>query len=166
MPRSLSNTFKSAVFAQQTNEAFIMLVTISHPDFTDDILISNDPTQDLPVAGVRGTISRGLEFIYIPFSIVLPQDDDTGVNRATISVDNVNNDIIEHIRSADSALSIKFEVVLSSDPDSPEISFDEFKLEHVTYNASTIEGDISIEYFELEPFPSKDFTPSDFPGLF
>lgn len=166
MPRSLSNTFKSAVFAQETNEAFIMLLTITHPDFTDDILVSSDPTQNLPIAGVRGTVSNGLEYVYIPFSLVLPQDDDTGVNRATISIDNVNNDIIEHIRSADSALAIKFQIVLSSDPDTAEITFDQFKLEHVTYNASTIEGDISIEYFEQEPFPSKTFTPSDFPGMF
>lgn len=166
MARQVSNTFKTAIYAQQTSEVFIVLLTISHPNFAENIRISSDLTQDLPIAGVKGTISNSLEYIYLPFSIILPQDDDTGVSRASITIENVNNEIIDYIRQADSSLNIDFKIVLSSDPNVEEIIFEDFKLESVNYDANTISGDISIEYFELEPFPSRDFTPSDFPGIF
>lgn len=166
MPRQVSNAFKAAVYAQETSEAFIILLTISHPNFTQNIYISSDPSELLPKNGVRGTISNGTEFLYVPFTLNMPQDDDTGVSRASLSIDNVSNQIIEYIREANSALSIKIEIVLASDPDTIEITLDDFKLERVTYDANTISAEISIEYFELEPFPSRDFTPTDFPGMY
>lgn len=164
--RSLSNAAKAAVFAQETGDAFVILITISHPNFTDDIRVSSDPTQDLPEANIRGTISNGLEYIYCPFSISLPGDDDTGVARAQLSVDNVDRRVTEAIRSADSAVGIKIEIVLASSPDVIEMSLDGFQMAQATYNAMTVSGELSMAYFDLEPFPAKRFTPSDFPGLF
>lgn len=166
MSRALSNAAKQAMYAQQTGEVFIILLTISHPSFEEDVRISSDPYELLPDAGVRGVLSRGLEFPYLPFSINLPQQDDTGTSRANISIDNIDRRMVFAVRSADSALAIKIEIVLGSDVNAVEISIDDFRLERVTYDAFTISGDISIEYFDLEPYPSKRFTPSDFPGIF
>lgn len=164
--RPLSNAAKQALYAQQTSEVFIVLLTISHPSFLDDIRISSDPYELLPSAGVRGVVSNGLEFPFLPFSISLPQQDDTGTSRASISIDNVDRRMVAAVRSANSALRIKIEVVLASDVNNVEISMDDYRLERVTYDAFTISGDISVEYFDLEPYPSKRFTPSDFPGIF
>lgn len=166
MSRPLSNVAKQAIFAQQTDEAFIVLVTITHPSFVQDIRVASDPYELLPIANVRGVVSRGEEYLYMPFTISLPVQDATNIARAAISVDNIDRQIVAAVRGADSALNITIEVVLASDVDTVEVSIEDFKLERVTYDAFTVSGDISVEYYDLEPFPSKRFTPSDFPGLF
>lgn len=164
--RNLSNAARAAIFAQQTDEAFIVLLTISHPNFTDDIRLSSDSFEVLPDAGVRGVVSRGDEFIYCPFSFQLPNEDDTGVARAQLSVDNVDRRVTQAVRSADSAVSVKIEVVLASDPDSVEMSLEDFQMAQASYDALTVSGELSMQYFDTEPFPAKRFTPSDFPGIF
>ena len=166
MSRNVSEAFKQAVFAQQTSEVFIMLVTISHPSFPDDIRVCSDPFELLPIAGVKGVVSRGDEYIFLPFTVTLPAQDDTGIARANISIDNITRELVQAVRNANSALSITIEVVLSSNVDNPEISVRNFRLDRVTYDALTVSGDISVEYSDLEPFPSGRFTPSYFPGLF
>lgn len=164
--RPLSNAAKAAMYAQTTDEVFIILVTINHESFTQPIRVANDPLELLPEAGVRGVLSRGMEFIFLPFSIELPSQDDTNSAKARISCDNISREIVAAVRTANSALSITIEIVLASDPDTLEVSIEDFRLDRVTYDAFTVSGDISVEYFDLEPFPGRRFTPSDFPGIF
>ena len=166
MPRPLSNAAKQAVYAQQTDVAFIVLLTIDHDTFTEPVRLASDPYELLPIAGVRGVESRGEEYLFLPFIINLPVQDDTGASRASISIDNINREIVARVRQATSALSITIEIVLSSDVDAPELTADDFRLERVSYDAFTVSGDISVEYFDLEPFPSMRFTPSAYPGIF
>ena len=164
--RDLSTNAKAAVFAAQTKEVFIILATIDHPNFDQPFRVASDPYELLPDAGVRGVVSRGNEYIYLPFSITLPQEDETGVSRATLKVDNIDRRVVAAVRQANSAISVTLEIVLSSDVDIVEMSIEDFRLQQVTYDAFTVSGDISVEYFDLEPFPSGRFTPSFFPGLF
>ena len=164
--RDLSNAAKAAIYAQSTDECFIILITINHSSFSEPVRVASDPLELLPIAGVRGVISNGDEYLYLPFVIELPAQDDTGVAKARLSVDNISREIVSAVRNADSALSIDIDIVLASDPDTVEASISDFRLERVTYDAFTVSGDISVEYFDLEPFPARRFTPSDFPGLF
>ena len=164
--RPLSNAAKHAIYAQQTDEVFIILATISNPNFEDDIRVCSDPYELLPDAGVKGVVSRGQEYIYLPFTINLPAQDDTGVAKASISIDNISREIVSAVRKASSSLGITIEIVLASAVDNVEVSVQDFRLERVSYDAFTVSGDISAEYFDLEPFPARRFTPSDFPGLF
>lgn len=164
--RPLSNAAKMAMYAQQTSEVFIILITIEHPNFTDPIRVASDSFEVLPDAGVRGVLSRGMEFVYVPFTLELPQEDDTGVSRATLSIDNISREIVAYVRQASSSLNVTIEIVLSSNVDLVEITAPDFKLDNVSYDAFTVTGDLTMEYFELEPFPARRFTPSDFPGLF
>jgi len=166
MSRSLSATARGAMFAQQTSEVFIVLLTITHPTFDQDIRVCSDPFELLPDAGVKGIVSRGNEFLYVPFDIILPQQDSTNSAKATLSVDNVGRALMESVRTADSAIRVKIEVILASSPDAVEISIDDFRLATVSYDSFTVSGDLSVEYYDLEPFPSKRFTPADFPGIF
>lgn len=164
--RNLSNAAKLAMYAQQTREAFIMLVSINHSSFTQPIRVSSDPTEILPIAGERGTVSRGEEYVFAPFSIMLPQQDDTGIARSSVSIDNVDRRIVAAVREANGPLDVTIEIVLASSPDTVEVSAPNFRMDRVSYDALTVSGDISVEYFELEPFPARRFTPADFPGLF
>lgn len=164
--RQLSNAARHAMYAQNTEEAFIVLVTISHESFTEDIRIASDSYELLPDAGQRGVVSRGLEYVYCPFSYALPVQDDTGQSRARISVDNVDRRQTQAVRNAQGAVTVTTEIVLASDVNTPEVSLPDFRLERVTYDAIELSGDLTLEYFELEPFPAKRFTPADFQGMF
>lgn len=164
--RPLSNAAKMAMYAQQTSEVFIILVTLEHPDFTQPIRVASDSFELLPDAGVRGVVSRGVEYVYLPFTIELPQEDESGVFRATVSIDNISREVVQYVRQASSALKVSIEIVLSSSVDNVEISVPDFELQSVSYDSFTVSGDLSMEYYELEPFPARRFTPSDFPGIF
>jgi hypothetical protein len=165
--RQLSTDATEAIFAEETDKVFITLLTISHPSWPEDIRFASDPFEELPSAvTTRGVVSRGDEYVFIPFSVNLPDQNDTGNAKASISIDNINRQIVDRVRRADSAIRVKIEVVLNTSIDTPEITIENFRLEQVTYDAFTVSGDISLQYYDLEPFPSKQFTPSDFPGLF
>lgn len=164
--RTVTTTLKQAVAAQTSDVCYIILLTITAPNLTQPILVASDPFEPLPVAGGRGVASRGNEYVYLPFQLSLPNEDDSGIGRAKISIDNVSREIIRYIRESSGQISLKIEIVLNLDVDSPEISMDNFILESVNYDALTISGDVSVQYYDLEPYPAKRFTPSDFPGLF
>lgn len=166
MPRSISQELRSATFSQETGEVFIGLLTITHPNFEEDIRVCDDPFELLPVAGVRGVVSRGEEFLFLPFSFSLPAQNDTGIASARLSIDNIDQRIVQAVRQADSAISVTIEIVLSSDVDTPVFQSDDFRLERVTYDALTVSGDLTMEYYDAEPFPYCRFNPSDFPGIF
>ncbi len=161
-----SATFRSAAYAQETGEVFIALLTFSSPELTEPIYVASDPYELLTIAQVRGVESNGQEFIFLPFDITLPRDDKTGTVSAKLRIENLDRQIIGHLRSIRAAVSIKIQIVLSNDVDLVEMEFDNFRLSNVTYDSMQIEGDLTLNYWGLEPFPSGRFTPSGFPGLF
>lgn len=164
--RNVSAAFKEAAFSQQTDQAFISLLTFSGGNLPEPIYLTNDPYELLPIANVRGVVSNGIEFIYLPFEVYLPQSDETGVSRARLKIDNVDRRIVLAARTAGSDMNVQLQIVLSSDVDNVEINLENFRLSDVTYDAYALEGSLTKDYFGLEPFPSGRFTPSNFPGIF
>ena len=157
MSRTVSSIFKSAVFGQQTDEAFILLIEIDHADLSEPIRVSSD--------GVD-TVSNGNTFVAYPFEISLPSNPETGVSHARLTIDNVSQTIITSIRNISDPPTATLQIVLASDPDTVEVEFSGFELRNVQYDVFTITGDLSIESFMSEPYPGGSFLPSTFPGLF
>lgn len=164
--RDVSPQFIEAVFSQETSDAFIALLTFYIPNQAEPLRVSSDPTVTLPINGVPGTVSNGDEFIFLPFDIKLPQSDESGVTSARLTIENIDRRIVQAVRSAGSDISVKLEIVLSSNLDYVEYSIENFQLTSVSYNALNVQGDISMEYLGLEPWPSARFTPSYFPAMF
>ena len=157
MSRTTTNTFKSAVFAQDTNETFLILITIDHDDLDAPIRVSSDNVD---------TTSNGNTFVAFPFDLVLADDDENASPRARLSIDNVDRQIVLAVRTITSAPSVLVQIVLASDTDTIEASFPDFKLENISYNDLTVSGDLTLEEFTTEPYPSGTFTPADFAGMF
>lgn len=155
--RTGSVTFREAIFSQQTEEVFILLIEISHPTLPDDIRVCS--------GGRNITIGENL-YVYYPFDITLPDDIAENVSRAKLTISNISRDLISAIRGMASSPIINVKMVLASDPTVTEIAFEGFKLVTVDYNALTITGDISVEDFLTEPVQGDSFVPSQFPGLF
>ena len=157
MPRTLSTAALNAAMAQETGEAYLVLLTVSHADLAAPIRASSD--------GVD-TISRGETFTAFPFDITLPEDSETGPPRAQITIDNVSREIVTAVRLISSPADILIEIVLGSAPDTVEVSFEGFEVRNVGWTALTVTADLTVESWIGEPYPHQRFTPAGFPGLF
>jgi hypothetical protein len=170
MPTTSLN-FREAVFAQETGRVPIALITLSHADLTDDIRISTDPTQELTeftsdTQKVYGTISSGKTYIFLPVRIKLPDDTDEGPGEMQLEIDNVHRAYIETIRSVQTPVICRVDLVMDNALDTIDASWPEFKMTDIVYNATTITGTLRLETLEAEPYPAGSFVPSYFSGLF
>lgn len=170
MSRDVSASFKAAAFAQQTDKTPIYLVTVTHPAMMEPLRFSSDATERLEPSGVNqpvyGTISRGDEYYFLPFTLILPQDQDRSAPIARLRMANISRDLIPILRSVDSPAQFLIEVVLSDDPDTVEIALPTLDLMDADYDAEEISLDLTIEVLANEPYPAESFDPSGFPALF
>lgn len=157
MSRVISSLSRQSLYAGETGDAFLVLLTLSHASLAEPIRVTSDAVD---------TLSRGDSFIAFPFEISLPDDEDRRPPRARLVIDNIDRRIVQAVRSLSSAPSVLIEIVRAADPDTVEARFVDFKLANVTYDSSVVEGDLTVEDFTAEPFPSASFSPSLFPGLF
>lgn len=164
----ISNNLRQAAYAQETDVAVIVLLTLSTPDLPDNIRVCNVPVEKFSDLGdnVYGVTSNNERYIFLPFDINLPQDDKTGAVSAKLTIDNVNRQIVQYARETKKPINVNIQVVLSNDLDYVELESNDFKLSNVTYDGFTVSGNLTIDYLGLEPFPCGRFTPSGFKGLF
>lgn len=164
--RVLSTRSRRAAYAQETEEVFIVLVTLTNSNWEDDVRISTDPSQLLPIAQIRGTISNGKEYVFCPFDISLPGENDEGSGVARISIDAIDRRIIQLIRSASRNIGITIQVVLESAPNAPQLTVTNFRLDKIEYDAMSVSAEISSGFLDNEPFPYQRFVKSKYPGMF
>lgn len=157
MSREVSTDALSEMFDQETGEVYAILLTLDHADLDSPIRVT-------PIG--EGITSNGNDFSFLPFDISLPDDPDNGQHRARLAMDNVDRQIVQAIRSLNSAPTITIQIVRYSDPDVIEAEWTDFKLTRASYDKFRVEGDLTIEEFTTEAFPALTFSPSLFPGLF
>jgi Domain of unknown function (DUF1833) len=153
-----SQALIAAVFKQETDEAFIPLLTIAHPDLEEGPIHVCLNSVDI--------ISRGDTYIAYPFEIDLPNQDPEQPSRVTLTIDNVDRNIVAALRELEGAPTVTLEVVLASDPDIVEAGPHGFTLRNANYDILQIDGELAFEDILNEPFPAESFTPATHPGLF
>lgn len=166
--RTTSLAFREAVYKPETGEVYVLLLTLNSPVLTTPIRVSTDNKDSFVIDSVtvRGTISNGNNFVYLPMEITLPDDNEESITQAKITIDNIDRDILRSIRSIDIPPTITIQVVLASSPNTYEAEFNDFVLKDVTADALTISGSLSLGNFLNEPFPGGSMLPSNFSGLF
>lgn len=158
MARNLSATALESILAQHTDEEWVILLTLDHPDMADG---------PIRVARRREVlISRGHEFVAFPFDVHLPGQSDEQLPTVQLQIDNVDRRIVQAVREIRTAPTVLLEVVIASQPDIVEFTSDQFTLANVSYNAQVVSGTLSYEAFLDEPFPGDLITPDAFPGGF
>ncbi len=155
--RSFSTNAMKAVTAQETKEAFITLLTLSHADLAEPIRVCDDKVN---------LVSNGNTFQAFPFELPLPNESEDRPPVATLTIGNVDRQIVQALRSITSAVDVLIEIVLASTPDTVEMSLPDFKLKEADYNQLVVTGELSVEHLESKPFPPHAFVPSGFPALF
>jgi len=154
---AVSNSFKEAVFAQETDDVVLVLLTIAHADISPSIRVVNNN---------ENITSNGNLFTAFPFEIELPDNKELGVPRARLTIDNVSREIAEAIRTITTSATVTIEVIRAEAPDTVEITWSALTLKNVKWDMYKVSGDLVFEELELEPFPIGQFSPANFPGLF
>ncbi|KGT75790.1 hypothetical protein MA20_31835 [Bradyrhizobium japonicum] len=165
--RVLSLNFRHALFAQESGEVPIFLLTITHPELVDPIRLTTDATErksNDPL--IYRTMSRGDEFIYAGVDITIPDEQDRSPPASKLTIANVTRDLIPLARSVSTPPSVMIEAVLASDLSTVEMSWPALDMVNLTYDASFLQFDLTMDALVTEPYPSGTFSPADFPGLF
>lgn len=157
MSRNVSTTYKAASFSQETDQVFLGLLEIDQAALPAPIRIVNN---------TENVTHNGNLYTAFPFEFTLPQDSDENMPAATISVDNVDRQIVEMIRSMTGPATVTVTVVLASSPDVIEAGPYVMTLRDTGYDAYQVTGRLDVEDMLNEPYPADSFTPNTFPGLF
>lgn len=170
---SLSQSAIRAMFASETSEALILLITITDPtDAQNPIRLADGYTGRLAAYTtddevVYGVTSNGHDYVFLPMQLNLPGEQETGAAQCSLTLGFVTKEAIQLIREKlTSPVNVQIDLILESTPDYIETSFSGFKITNVTYSADQITLDLNMVSLSREPFPSFTFTPANFPGLF
>ena len=157
MSNTLTPELLAQLYAQESTDPLLMLVTLSHEDFVESYYLVNNSEE---------IISRGQTFSPFPMMITLPGDDGETVRGVSIEFDNISLELVELIRSVTSPMSVKLEIILASMPDVVQMELDELKIQNLSYNARRISANLILDSFLNTEITSERYTPSLYPGLF
>ncbi len=156
----------SAALAQETDEAFIMLLRILHDDLDESIRVTQADVAEAELDGAPGVYSRGAFYAAYPVKINLPGQSAEELARVTLTIDNVDRRIVQVLRSIATAPDVEMEVVLLDTPDIVEAGPYRLRLREARYDLLVVEGELTHEDILNEPYPGHSMTPGTFPGLF
>lgn len=155
--RSLSTVLQRAIYAQDTKEVVLMLLTIAHTNLVTPIRVVNN---------LEAITSQGYTWAAFPFEVSLPIESDDQIPVMTLRIDNVDRQIVTAVRNLQGPPDITLDIVVASQPDIVEATFVGFKLKNVSYDNLVVEGEMRLEEILSEPFPQHRMTPFHFQGLY
>ena len=124
-----SVTFKQASNAVETGEIFLSLLEFTHTDLPDPIYFVDNTVE---------VISNGKTYQPYPFRITLPEDKVGVLPSVDLTIDNVDQTLIEAIRGFSNPPIVTLKIILASNPDNIEIQLDNLKLRNVKFEMLTI----------------------------
>ena len=145
-------------FASSSNAAWFFLLTITTADNPGEpirLVNNNEPV-----------VSNGLTYMPYPFSLTLPLDTGDKIPQITLTIDNVDQMLVDAIREMEIAPTVRVQLITSSFPDIVEKDLDFLKLRNVSYDAMSITGTLEVASIWARKFPSEHVDPTKYPALF
>lgn len=165
--RLLSEVLREALFADNSTEVPIFLLTITHPELDAPVYLSTDPTERVVTTKVYyRTQSRGTDFLYAAIEVTIPDEKDRAPPTSQLTIPNVDRELIPLARSVNSPASVKIEVVLASALDDVEMVWPQMDMTNLQYDVGQLIFDLTIDALMTEPYPSGRFLPAYFSALF
>lgn len=171
MSRVTSQDLRQFLRKEDPDDVLIFLVTITHDSLDEPIRISSDNKEffgldDETKYPLRGTTSRGKKYYDVPFSLQVPdQPEDSNVTRASISIDNVTQELTVIVREMYIAARLTIEIVRASSPDVVEKEMPKLIMKNITNNETTVSADLELDDYRIQKCPAPKFYPSTNPGL-
>jgi len=105
--RTIAAATKAKLYAPETSEAFLLCVTIDEANLPEPIRLVYNTESITRTAG---------EFLPMYFSVQLPPDDGQSMGQSTLSIDNVDRQIVEAVKLVVGKPTFTIEAVVASDP--------------------------------------------------
>lgn len=158
MARNLSSVGVASALANETGEEWVVLLTVTHPDWAVPKRFARRKT---------ALLSRGETYFPVYFDLTFPDQIPNQLPRCQITIDNIDETVLSVLRAVATAPDIVIELVRASDPDQVEMTTGaDYQIKSYAYTASTIVCEISMEDLLGEGFPGPRILPSNFPGGF
>lgn len=154
---SFSDKLVKAALAPETGEIFLMLVTLNHESFEEPIRLVNN---------LEDINSRGKTYVAFPFDLAMPPDDGETLPVVQLTAQNATLELIDELRSIQSQMSLRIELILASSPDYVEALIDDMRVASVQYDKTAIQMTCTVDDLLNTSFPGERYLPSNFPGLF
>jgi len=158
MPRTLTARTLREINLRESGEAYLLLVTISHPEIPGGELRIVNNTQVIT--------SRGLDYEPRGFTWTLPEDTDDAAGELEFSFDNVDSETTDWLRQITDAPDVLIEVIGATDPDTVEISIEDLKLRGISIDVAKVSGKLAHEDVLNFRFPADSYAPEEWAGIF
>lgn len=120
-------------------------------------------TLNLPTAGNPAT-----PFTVVSFDFTLPGQEEGGVTKARIRIDNVSQllqGVLREAISSDYPFSVVYRAYSTNDLNNPEV-YSGLKMRSVSLSAVSAEGDLGYEEIEMQNFPGQTYSLDKYPALY
>lgn len=156
--REVSPAALQAALARETTQVFVPCLKINHAAFAAPIRVCYDSA---PLERADGTYQP------YPFNIQLPDQLQDQLPQAKVTIDNVDLEVCNAIRTLTGLPSVTMDVVLASQPDTIECGPFEFSLQHAQADAQSIQCQLGFEDdIFSQQVPAQQYLPVTSPGLF
>ena len=158
MARNYTTEYKSTLAKISAEETPLVLLQIDHPDLDQPIRVVND---------TDNITSNGQTYIAFPFSVVLPDDYENKLPKASIAIANVGKDLMYWIENSDGGIgaTATFRQVMRSRPNDVEWSIT-MTLFNVTATNMQVSAELGFENLFAKPSISINYRPENSAGLF
>lgn len=152
-----SPEFIANAVADSTDNPTLVLLTFDHDDLPEPIRLVRNRVD---------IVSRGETFTAFPFELTLPGASDGGDTPARLSIDNIDQRIVQTIRAISTPPTVLIEIVMGSDLDAVELQLPPFKIYAASADRNTLDIDLSDSAEDqAEALMQWDCTPSLLPAL-
>jgi hypothetical protein len=148
---------RASLYAAQTDEVWLQLLTIEHADLPTPIRLVNN-TEDI--------VSDGETFTAWSFPPILPAQNEGELPTLELMLDNVTREFTATFRSLSTPFTITQEIVRAADPDTIEAGPFVFESRTARISDRTLRIELGTEAIMNEPFPEATYTPTTNPALF
>lgn len=158
MPKDYSSNFKSTLAEVNSPETPLILLEINHEDLEQPVLVVND-TVDVT--------SNGSLYVGFPFQCVLPDDFESQLPKARLSITNIGRELMYWIEttSGGQGSTCTFKQILRSNPNVIEWQIT-MNLYNVQVTMNDISAELGFENLFSKPAISRQYRPSNSSGLF
>ena len=155
--RVISDRFRRALYAQESDELILACVTLSRPSWSEPVRLVNNGAN---------LVHAGETFLAFPCELTLPSDDDEETPPLLRFVlANASSELMDEIRASAEPIEANVRFVLEVTPEEVEVEFDAV-IYDIRANADTISGNMTVEPMLDLGFSRLRFTPENNPGLF
>ena len=144
----VTQAFKNEVYAEQTGQAFLTLLSVDHPDLSEPLRFTSD--------GVA-TVSQSDVYTPLAFQAQMPDRAAGRQPQARLRLDNVNSQLVAALRGLQEFPTVDIYIVRASALDVREVEYTGLEVVGMDVSASAIELTLAQQDLAAVPFPARNF---------